>query len=66
MISLDALPSASAGSASTDSTGLGWKTSGGKIPDSSKRHSLNLLHTNNYLQSTHDIFTTIYVSFTLC
>lgn len=51
MISLDALPSASVGSASTDSTALDGKRQG-EIPDGSKRHSLNLLHINNYLQQS--------------
>jgi len=34
-----------------------------KIPESSKRQNLNLLHINNYLHSIDFVFTTIYSEF---
>ena len=36
-----------------------------KIPESSKKQNLNLLHASNYLHSIYIVFTTTYLAFTL-
>ena len=36
-----------------------------KIPESSKKKNLNLLHASNYLHSIYIVFTTTYIAFTL-
>ena len=42
-----------------------WKYSEKKIPECSKKHNLNFLHTDNYLHSIYIVFTTIYIAFTV-
>ena len=46
-------------------TTAGWKYSGKKIPESSKKQKLNLPRASNYLHSIYIEFTTIYIAFTL-
>ena len=36
-----------------------------KIPESSKKHNLNLMCTGNYLHNIHIVFISVYIAFTL-
>ena len=58
-------PFLSTGSAFTDLTNLRLKIFWEKIPESSKKQNLNLLHAGNYLNSIYIVRITIYIAFTL-